>query len=91
MGFHRHPSASLVVEARPTLLEEHRCVLSLVLGDPDLRCILGKPCLPEHLAVPSGDLEFEIFTIFRHEHLLRISERGFLTCPNFPAPPCLRP
>ena len=38
-----HPFACLMVETRPTLLEEHRCALRLVQGCPELRWILGKP------------------------------------------------
>ena len=54
-GLHCHPLTCLMVETRPTLLEDHRYVLRLVQGNPRLWWISGKPDLFQTMfAVPSA-------------------------------------
>ena len=42
---HCHPIVGVIVEIRPTLLEEHHCALRLVHDDPELRWMFGIPDL----------------------------------------------
>ena len=66
------PLACLMVETRPTLLQEHRCALRLVQVSPELMWIFGKTDLFQttwlfHLPPGIWNLHH-----FRHENLLRI-------------------
>ena len=44
-GLLRHPLVGLMVETRPTLLEDHRCAPRLVQDHPELKWIFEKPDL----------------------------------------------
>ena len=45
LGLRRHALDGLLVETRPTLLEEHRCAPLLVRGHPESTWVVGKPDL----------------------------------------------
>ena len=78
--------ACLMVETRPTLLEDHPCALRLVQEDPGLRWIFGKP---DHLTVsiaqendvvfpPTHDVDHDPL----HETSCERQTHTVLRCPN---------
>ena len=78
-GHHCHPSLCLMVETRPTVLEDHLCVLLLVQGDLILRWIVGKLDLPDNLTVASalGNMKCSPFFGMRTSPRIESSSMNF--------------
>ena len=75
----------LMVETRPTLLEEHRCASHLVQDDPDLRWIIGKPDLFQpNSTVPSATRSLKLSPLFCVGTSISLSLRAWIyDAPKF--------